>query len=443
MKNRLPTQQDLIREDIASKVRDFWHHQKVEDFVPGLTPVPVTGKKIFADDIVKTVDSVLDAWFTGSENEEKLERSLSRFVGMRGGTFVNSGSSANLLAISALTSPKLGKRALQPGDEIITLAMGFPTTVAPILQNNCVPVFIDCSLPDFGFDRDQLVRAIGPKTKAVIFAHTLGIPFDAEFVRAICDEHKLWMIEDTCDALGAEVGGVKAGSFGDLSTISFYPAHHITAGEGGMVLTKSPLMKKIVESFRDWGRDCYCDTGVDNTCQKRYGWQLGSLPEGYDHKYIYTHLGYNLKASDMQAALGLSQFSHLSDFISQRRDNYTYLWNGLRKVWQIRLAEPSENSTPSWFGFPMLIDPKLPVSTRNDLAKFLEMRKIGTRLLFGGNLLRHPAFARSAAEQRFPLPNSDEVMNHCIWVGVHPSLSQDMLDWIINSIHQFFEDVRV
>ena len=202
-------------------------------------------------------------------------------------------------------------------------------------------------------------------------------------------------------------------------------------------------MKKIVESFRDWGRDCYCDTGVDNTCQKRYGWQLGSLHEGYDHKYIYTHLGYNLKASDMQAALGLSQFSHLSDFISQRRDNFTYLWNGLRKVWQMRLAEPSENSTPSWFGFQMLIDPKLPVSTRNDLAKFLEMRKIGTRLLFGGNLLRHPAFARSAAEQRFPLPNSDEVMNHCIWVGVHPSLSQDMLDWIINSIHQFFDDVRV
>lgn len=443
MKNQLPTQQDLIREDIASRVRDFWDHQGAEHFVPGQTPVPVTGKKIFAEDLVKTVDSVLDAWFTGSENEEKLERSLSRFIGMRGGTFVNSGSSANLLAVSALTSPKLGKRALQPGDEVITLAMGFPTTVAPIIQNNCVPVFIDCSLPDFGFDKDQLVRAIGPKTKAIIFAHTLGIPFDTEFVRAVCDEHKLWMIEDTCDALGAEVNDKKVGSFGDLSTISFYPAHHITAGEGGMVLTKSPLMKKIVESFRDWGRDCYCDTGVDNTCRKRYEWQLGSLPAGYDHKYIYTHLGYNLKASDMQAALGLSQFSHLDEFISRRRENYTYLWNGLNNLKHVRLAEPSSNSTPSWFGFPILIDSRLPVSTRNNLAKFLETRKIGTRLLFGGNLLRHPAFARFVADQRFPLPNSDEVMNNCIWVGVHPGLSREMLDWTILSIHQFFEEVLV
>lgn len=433
--------QEVLRAEIASRVLDFWCEREEEPFQPGITPVSVTGKKVFAEDLVSTVDSVLDAWFTGSEKEEKLERAISRFIGMRGGTFVNSGSSANLLAISALTSPKLGKRALKPGDEVITLAMGFPTTVAPIIQNNCVPVFIDCSLPDFGFDKDQLVEAIGPKTKAIIFAHTLGMPFDAEFVRDLCNQHNLWMIEDTCDALGAEIGGMKAGSFGDLSTISFYPAHHITAGEGGMVLTKSPLMKKIVESFRDWGRDCYCDTGVDNTCQKRFEWQLGSLPAGYDHKYIYTHRGYNLKASDMQAALGLSQFTHLQEFIDHRRENYVYLAAGLDNVPGIHLAKPDARSEPSWFGFPILVDRKLPIATRNELVKYLESRRIGTRLLFGGNLLRHPAFSEFASEQRFQLGNSDIVMNHCLWVGVHPSLTKPMLDWVITSVRQFFEEL--
>lgn len=428
------------RQMILSEVRSYWRGQETSDFVPGHSSISVTGKKVFEEDIVALVDSALDGWFTGGKNEDNFERALSRFVGMRGGSLVNSGSSANLLAISALTSPKHGKRALEPGDEVITLAMGFPTTVAPIIQNRCVPVFIDCTLPDFGFDKQQFMDAIGPRTKAVIMAHTLGIPFDVEFVRDQCQRHGLWLIEDSCDALGAEFLGKKVGSFGDMSTFSFYPAHHITSGEGGMVLTRSPLMRKVVESFRDWGRDCYCDTGVDNTCQKRFDWQLGNLPKGYDHKYIYSHLGYNLKASDMQAALGLSQFSHLEDFITQRRENFNYLREGLEDCNSIQLAEPDPRSTPSWFGFPILISTDNENASRNNLAKYLEARGIGTRLLFGGNLLRQPAFVGLREAKHFSLKNSDKVMNDCLWIGVHPSLTREMLEYSISSVRDFFRD---
>jgi CDP-6-deoxy-D-xylo-4-hexulose-3-dehydrase len=355
---------------------------------------------------------------------------------VRKALFVNSGSSANLCALSALTSPKLGKRALQPGDEVATVAMGFPTTVNPIIQNRLKPVFVDIDLTTMDVNTDLLAEAITPKTKAIMLAHTLGNPFDVDAIRAMCDEHNLWLVEDSCDALGSTYKGNRTGSFGDTATVSFYPAHHITTGEGGAVFVKSPLVAKQVESFRDWGRDCYCETGCDNTCKKRFEWQLGELPRGYDHKYIYSHIGYNLKASEMQAALGNTQIDHIDEFTQARIHNFNYLSSRIEKIPGFSVAKATPGSVPSWFGCPITIDPQTGID-RTELLTFLTGRNIGTRLMFAGNILRQPAYLGIEHRLHGSLKNTDYVMNQSFWVGVHPSLSQEMLDYIVASLQDF------
>ena len=407
-----------------------------KSFRPGEDPVPVSGKVLTSSDFRLLVDSSLDGWLTAGRFTEKFERELARFVGARSALFVNSGSSANLVALSGLTSKKLGDRALKPGDEVLTVAMGFPTTVNPIIQNGLTPVVVDVNLETLDAKPEMLEEAISNKTKAIMMAHTLGNPFDLDTVQRLCKEHDLWLIEDSCDALGSTYRGQRTGSFGDTATVSFYPAHHITTGEGGAVFVKSPLVKKQVESFRDWGRDCYCETGKDNTCAKRFDWQLGDLPEGYDHKYTYSHIGYNLKATDMQAALGLSQLEKLDFFINRRRENYNYLKKHLETIEGIMVAEATPNSEPSWFGMPITLDPKHPVN-REDLLRFLETRKIGTRLLFAGNITKQPAYKDVNFRKVGSLQNTDTVMLRSFWVGVYPGLTNQMLDYVIETISDF------
>ena len=373
---------------------------------------------------------------TAGEHTKLFERQLADFVGARSALFVNSGSSANLCALSGLTSPKLGERALKPGDEVLTVAMGFPTTVNPIIQNGMRPVVVDIDLDTLDANSDRLREAISPKTKAIMMAHTLGNPFDLDTVQELCKKHDLWLIEDSCDALGSTFRGQRTGSFGDTATLSFYPAHHITTGEGGVVFVKSPLVKKQVESFRDWGRDCYCETGCDNTCFKRFEWQLGDLPEGYDHKYIYSHIGYNLKATDMQAALGVTQLAKLDYFIEKRKENFAYLSSHLSKIEGLNVAVASPHSDPSWFGCPITLDPSHPVN-REELLRFLDSRKIGTRLLFAGNILKQPAYKNVDFRVVGDLTNTDVVMRRSFWVGVYPGLTKPMLDYVIESISDF------
>ena len=382
-----------------------------KDFIPGEDSIPVSGKKFDGEEILRIFEAALDGWWTSGRFTEAFEKGLSEFVGTRAALFVNSGSSANLLALSALLSPKLGKNSLKPGDEVITMAMGFPTTINPIIQNGLKPVLIDLNLATYDANIEELKSSITPRTKAIMMAHTLGNPFDVETVVKLCEENDIWLIEDNCDALGSEVNGKKTGSFGDLATLSFYPAHHITTGEGGAVLIKSALVKRQVESFRDWGRDCYCETGKDNTCQKRFEWQLGDLPHGYDHKYIYSHIGYNLKATDLQAAIGVAQLNKLEDFIRIRRKNFEYLINELKSYDDLIMPQESNNSKTSWFGFPITIKPESKVR-RNDLINFLENRKIGTRLLFGGNITKQPAYKNINFKVNSELKNSDIVMNN-------------------------------
>ena len=406
------------------------------DFVPGETPVPISGKVFDGTELQSLVDSSLDFWLTTGRFAAQFEKEFAHFFGLRHAILVNSGSSANLVALSALTSPQLGERALHPGDEVITVAAGFPTTVNPILQNNLVPVFIDVTIPTYNVDVTQLDAALSSKTRAVMIAHTLGNPFDLEAVSAFCKGHNLWLIEDCCDALGATYNGKSVGTYGDIATVSFYPAHHITMGEGGAVLTDNPKLKKSVESFRDWGRDCWCETGKDNTCGVRFEHQLGDLPFGYDHKYIYSHIGYNLKATDMQAAIGVAQLQKLPAFIEARRANFAYLHSGLRNLQEFFiLPEAEPNSQPSWFGFPIAVRPEAPF-TRNQLIQFLESRKIGTRLLFGGNLVRQPAYRNVPYRIVGSLENADFVMNQVFWIGVYPGLTHPMLDYVIESFHQ-------
>jgi CDP-4-dehydro-6-deoxyglucose reductase, E1 len=412
-----------------------------ENFVPGQTPVPVSGKVLHPEDIAALVDASLDGWLTAGRFHKDFERALSKFVGVRDAVFVNSGSSANLVALSALTSPKLGKRSLVPGDEVLTVAAGFPTTVNPIIQNGLRPVIVDVEIGTYDASPQPLVDAIGPKTKAIMMAHTLGNPFNLDLVRDLCDKHGLWLIEDNCDALGSTYDGKRTGSFGDLSTLSFYPAHHITTGEGGAVLTKSPLVRRQVESFRDWGRDCYCDTGHDDTCKKRFAWKLGDLPEGYDHKYTYSHIGYNLKATDMQAALGNSQLSKIDFFVSRRKENFKYLFDGLSKFDELVLPVATPRSDPSWFGFAITIKPETGLE-RDDLVRFLDSRKIGTRLLFGGNLTKQPAYRGVDWRVVGDLKNTDLVMTHTFWLGVYPGLTRPMLDYVIYSIETFLKQKR-
>ena len=428
----------MERQQILAGVTAFAEAIESNPFIPGETPVPVSGKVLDANDYAALVDASLDGWLTAGRFHEDFERGLARYVGVRSAVFVNSGSSANLVALSALTSPKLGKKALKPGDEVITVAAGFPTTVNPIIQNGLVPVFVDVELGTYDAVIDQVREAISPKTRAIMMAHTLGNPFDVAQIKSICQEHDLWLVEDSCDALGSTYDSKRTGSFGDTATVSFYPAHHITTGEGGAVFVNKPLIKKQVESFRDWGRDCYCATGHDNTCHKRFEWQLGDLPKGYDHKYIYSHIGYNLKATDMQAALGLSQLKKLDRFVSARKQNFATLSLLLGDIPDFIMPQATANSDPSWFGFPLTIRPESSID-RTELLRHLDHHKIGTRLLFAGNLLKQPAYMNIDHRVIGDLQNSDLVMTNTFWLGVYPGLTSEMLEYVSDVIHEFVD----
>ena len=404
-------------------------------FVAGESPVPVSGKVFDAAEMRLLVDSSLDFWLTTGRFAAQFEKEFARWLGIRECVLVNSGSSANLVAVAALTSPKLGDRRLQPGDEVITLAAGFPTTVNPIIQHNLVPVFIDVTVPTYNVDATQLEAALSPRTRALFLAHTLGNPFDLDAVKAFAARHDLWLIEDICDAVGATYRGRKVGTFGDLATTSFYPAHHITMGEGGSVLMEQPLLRTLVESFRDWGRDCWCAPGKDNTCGKRFDWQLGELPCGYDHKYTYSHIGYNLKLTDMQAAVGVAQLQKLDGFIEARQRNFALLREGLRDLEEFFvLPEATAGAEPSWFGFPIAVRAGAPF-TRHRAIHELEKRKIATRLLFGGNLVRQPAYQNVAYRIAGPLTNTDFVMDRVFWVGVYPGITPAMAEYVLDSFH--------
>lgn len=432
------SQAEALRTQILSLVAEYYDVAFApKPFVPGESPVPVSGRVFDASELQHLVEAGLDFWLTTGRFAAQFEREFAQFMGVRHAILVNSGSSANLLALSCLTSPKLGERALRPGDEVITVAAGFPTTVNPILQNQLTPVFVDVTIPTYNIDASQLEAALSERTRAVMIAHTLGNPFDLDAVVDFARRHDLWLIEDCCDAVGATYRGQKVGTFGDLATVSFYPAHHITMGEGGCVLTNSGRLKTLVESFRDWGRDCWCEPGKDNTCGKRFDWQLGDLPHGYDHKYTYSHIGYNLKATDMQAAIGVAQLTKLPSFIEARRRNFNFLWQGLSDLQEhLILPEATPFSEPSWFGFPITIADAAPF-TRNELVRFLEQRKIGTRLLFGGNLIRQPAYRNRPYRVVAALTNTDRILNNTFWVGVYPGLNEAMLSFIVDSIHHF------
>jgi len=433
---RPPESADTLRARILGLIQEY--HQAAfpsRHFVPGQTPLPCAGRVFDDEEIAHLVDSSLDFWLTTGRYASRFEAELARRFGARFALLVNSGSSANLLALSALTSPRLGDDRLQPGDEVITVAAGFPTTVNPIVQNQLIPVFVDVELPTYNLDPNLLEAAISPRTGAITVAHTLGNPFDLEAVATFAQKHDLWLIEDCCDALGSTYLDRHVGTFGDLATVSFYPAHHITMGEGGAVLTNRPRLKSLVESFRDWGRDCWCEPGMDNTCGKRFEWQLGQLPEGYDHKYIYSHIGYNLKATDMQAAVGLAQLGKLDRFIEARRRNFERLDQGLLDLDEYFLRpKATDQSCPSWFGYPISVRPGAPWS-RLEVVRFLNERKIGTRQIFAGNLLRQPAYAGVRHRQVGELVNTDFVMNQAFWVGVYPGLSDPMIDYLVESFH--------
>lgn len=432
----MKTSTDGLIQELVSQAISELHSPK--NFIPGESSIPVTGKFYGQEEIEAAVRASLDFWLTSGPYTEKFESRFAKTVGMRGAYMVNSGSSANLLALTALTSPKIGPRQLMPGDEVLTVAAGFPTTVTPILQNNLIPVYVDIDMKTYVANIDAMQAAITPKTKAIMMAHTLGNPFNLDIVQELAEKHNLWLIEDSCDALGGTYRGQKLGTFGDLSTFSFYPAHHITTGEGGAVLIKKIAHKVIVESIRDWGRDCWCPPGCDNTCLKRYEWQLGELPEGYDHKYTYSHLGYNLKSGDIQAAIGLAQLDRLDSFIELRRRNWEYLQKGLADLQDfLELPEATENSDPSWFGYAITVKENGPI-TRNKLVEKLNENKIGTRLLFGGNLLRQPAFKGTPRRVVGELTNTDFVMTNTFWIGVWPGLSVQMLDYMIDQLHRVF-----
>ncbi|MFJ3076643.1 lipopolysaccharide biosynthesis protein RfbH [Pseudomonas sp. NPDC087029] len=406
-------------------------------FVPGQHAVPPSGKVIGAPELQAMTEAVLDGWLTTGRFNQAFEKRLARYLGRRGALTANSGSSANLLAFSALTSPRLGDRAIRKGDEVIGVAAGFPTTVNPILQFGAVPVFVDIEMGTYNIDPGLIEAAISPKTKAIMLAHTLGNPFNLKVVRELCDRYGLWLIEDCCDALGATYAGRQVGSFGDLGTLSFYPAHHITMGEGGAVFTDSPLLKRIVESYRDWGRDCYCGPGEDNTCSKRFCWQLGDLPQGYDHKYTYSHLGYNLKITDMQAACALAQMDRVDDFIAARKRNFTWLSERLAGCSdQLILPHATPNSDPSWFGFPLTLRDGCGVE-RLDLLRHLDAQNVGTRLLFAGNLTRQPYLQGLEYRVSGELKVTDKVMKDTFWIGLWPGLTDDHLEHAASSIEQY------
>lgn len=423
---------ESIRELVAAA---FASRHPAKTFVPGESVVPVSGKVFGEEELVAAVQASLDFWLTAGPYSEKFESRFAKIVGMRHAFMVNSGSSANLIALTSLTSPSLKERALKKGDEVVTVAAGFPTTVTPILQNGLVPVYIDVDLETYVANEIALEEAIGPKTRAIMMAHTLGNPFNLDLVAKLAKKYDLWFVEDSCDALGGSYKGKQLGSFGDLSTFSFYPAHHITTGEGGAVLSKNTFLKPIVESFRDWGRDCWCAPGCDNTCLKRFDRQLGELPQGYDHKYTYSHLGYNLKSGDIQASIGSAQLDRLPDFVEKRKSNWNYLYQGLNGLSEfIILPKATLDSDPSWFGFAITVRKNSPKS-RNQIVKLLDESKIASRLLFGGNLLRQPAFTGTPRRVHGELTNTDIIMHDTFWLGVWPGLTTDMLNYVIESLH--------
>lgn len=427
-----------LRERILELVAEY-HDAAFSNgrFEPGESRVPVSGKVFDADELLNLVDASLDFWLTTGRYARRFEIELARKLGVRHAMICNSGSSANLLALSALTSPKLGDRRLRPGDEVITVAAGFPTTVNPIVMNQLVPVFVDVELGTYNLVPAEVEAAIGPKTRAIMAAHTLGNPFPVDDVREIADRHGLWFVEDNCDALGSTYRGKLTGTTGDLGTLSFYPAHHITMGEGGAVLANRPQLKLLVESFRDWGRDCWCEPGEDNTCGTRFDWQLGTLPRGYDHKYIFSHIGYNLKVTDMQAAIGLAQLAKLDSFTEARRRNWHLLRDGLAPFEDdLLLPVPTPESEPSWFGFVITVRPEAPF-TRDELIRYLEEHKVATRLLFGGNLTRQPAFEEVEYRAVGDLASSDVVMNQSLWIGCYPGLSEPMIAYIVEKFGSF------
>ena len=441
MKNR---KSEKLKKEILSKVKEYYSSVFAEkDFKPGETPVNYGGRVFDENDLQNLVDSSLEFWLTSGRYADEFEKSLAKFIGVKYCSLTNSGSSANLLAVSALTSPKLGERRLKKGDEVVTVAAGFPTTVAPIIQNGCVPVFVDVELPSYNINIKELEKAISKKTKAIIVAHTLGNPFNIDKVKAICKKHKLWLVEDNCDSLGSKYKGKYTGSFGDIATCSFYPPHHITMGEGGALLTDNFTLKRIIDSFRDWGRDCWCPSGQDDTCKKRFKWQLGELPYGYDHKYIYSHFGYNLKVTDMQASIGCAQLKKLPKFIKARQSNYKKLLKGLSKYSKhLIFSEALEGVAPSWFGFLMTVREAAPFS-REELVNFIESKKIQTRMLFAGNIIRHPVFDEMRKSKKGyrvigDLKNTDLIMNNTFWVGVYPGMTEAKIEYIIKSFEEFF-----
>ncbi len=435
---------NALRQQIMALVQEYYeveHGQAA--FSPGESVVPVSGRMFDAAEMVNLVDSSLEFWLTTGRYAAQFEREFAHWMGVRHAILCNSGSSANLLALSALTSPKLGERQLLPGDEVITVAAGFPTTVNPIVQNQLTPVFLDIELGTYNVNVELLEAAVSPRTKAIMIAHTLGNPFNLDVVLDVANKHNLWLIEDNCDAVGATYNGRLTGSFGHLATVSFYPAHHITMGEGGCVLTRHSQLKKLVESFRDWGRDCWCDPGVANTCGTRFGWQLGDLPEGYDHKYIYSHIGYNLKMTDMQAAVGVAQLEKLPTFIELRKRNWQLLHDGLKPYEEFFiLPQPTPNSDPSWFGFLLSVRPEAPFS-RNELVQFLEANQVATRLLFSGNITRQPAYQNINYRVVGDLSQTDLVMNHTFWIGVYPRITPEMIDYVLAVFARFLESVKV
>jgi CDP-6-deoxy-D-xylo-4-hexulose-3-dehydrase len=429
-----------ILQKILKLTEEYSHyHFEKNDFIENISNIPVSGKCIGKEELKNMVEASLDGWLTTGRFNDEFQKKLSAFLGVKCLLTVNSGSSANLVAFSTLTSSKLKERAIKKGDEIITVAASFPTTVNPIMQFGAIPVFLDIKIPTYNIDENLIEESITSKTKAIMIAHTLGNPFNVKKIKEICDKYNLWLIEDTCDALGSKYNNQLVGTFGDLATLSFYPAHHITMGEGGAVFTSSIKLKRIADSFRDWGRDCYCEPGKDNTCNKRFDWQLGDLPYGYDHKYTYSHMGYNLKITDMQAACGLAQLDRLEGFIKKRKENFNFLHKSLKELEEfLILPEPEKNSEPSWFGFPLSLK-KNNQYNRNDLIKYLDANKIGTRLLFSGNLIKQPYMKDVLFKAHSNLKNTDFVMENTFWIGVYPGLSKDHLSYAIEKLKIFFK----
>ncbi len=431
-----------LRKQILELTKKYVSEKPKEEFIPGKTIIPFARRVFDENEYLYLVDSALDGWLTAGRFVEEFEARFAEFFGVRSCSLVNSGSSANLIALSTLTSKKLGERRINKGDEVITVAAGFPTTVNPIVQIGAIPVFLDVELGTYNISVDKLEEAYSKKTKAVMLAHTLGIPFNLRAVKEFTEKYNLWLIEDTCDAVGSKYEGKLVGTFGDIATVSFYPAHHITMGEGGAVLTNNIRLERIIRSFRDWGRDCYCEPGMDNTCGIRFNQQFGTLPFGYDHKYVYSHIGYNLKITDMQAAVGLGQLKKLEGFIEKRKENFRKLYDGLKQFENdLILPKATENSDPSWFGFPITIREDSNIK-RYDLVRYLEKNKIMTRMLFGGNLTRQPAYEDVEYRVVGELKNTDLIMNNTFFIGVYPGITDEMIDYIIKIFKNFFSQME-